>query len=196
MNEKKIIRMLLILIIIILFLGIVAMVININNRKNQKNNQESDKKEVIVSLNDDVIIPKNSYLFFGKYVQGEVDSREIYNTIYQFSKSFIPKYYSDLKDASKEEIVNYYEKNKMYINRLFKVDSSEDFVKFITELKKINSSKLALKSIEFVEGGIVKTGNSTIAKLNITYNDNDVISVNFRVYNELQENGGNLIFYY
>lgn len=194
MKNKTLFRLLLIVIIFILILCIILI-----NIKNKQKNEETEKapqkeQEVIIPLDENVIIPKNSYLFFGKYVKGEVESQDIYNTIYYFANTIIPKYYTDLKGKDEKQVVEYYEKNKEDIHKLMEFENKEEFVKFIKEINAMNEEKITLKQIEFLENKIVPHKDYTLAELKFEYNS----SLNFKikVYKKVQKLNRNIIFYY
>ena len=134
MNNKNLLRLLLVIIIIILILCIVLLNIGKPQKDDISLNNVEIEKDVIILLEENVIIPKNSYLFFGEYVKGEIETQEIYNTIYYFSNIIIPKYYSELKGKNEKEISDYYEKNENKIKELMDIEKKEEFVDFIKNI--------------------------------------------------------------
>ncbi|MBR3673080.1 MAG: hypothetical protein IKN65_02140 [Clostridia bacterium] len=194
MSKKSLVRLLCILLIIILSLSIIVL-INKNKRNNKTDNQEQANQEVIIPIDEDVIIPGDSYIFFGKYIHGKVSSKTIYNTINYCTKTIIPKYYSDLKDASDNDISNYFENNKTEIWKLFNIDNKQDFLSLIKELKQLNLENLELAAVDFVEDDIKVNNDSTDAKLIITYNKDRKIEIYMKVYRELQKFNRNIVFY-
>lgn len=199
MEKKQIIRLLFLLIIIILFCTIIVMIFgrpkSNNEQENSNNNVNSNNEEIIETLDEDVIIPKKSYLFFGNYIKGEVESLEIYNTLYSFSSNIIPKFYDDLKDANEQQIYKYYERNSSIINKYMEIESKENFAKFINELQKLNADKLEIQTMEFVEDTFLKMGNSTDAKISLNYGNNNVLNVYIKVFKKKQKNNRNVVFY-
>lgn len=193
--NKIIRRCIYVIIIIILILSIALIVIKSNQKNNNTQTEEPKQEEVIETLDEDSIIPQNSYLFFGKYVKGEVEAKEIYDTINVFTKSIMPKYYNNLKDASKEDIYKYYEINSTYIAKYMQIHSKEEFEQFVKQLQKLKTSKLELQSLEFVEGEISYTNLSTSAKIKVKYKDNDEIEINVKVFKKIQEQNRNVVFY-
>lgn len=199
MEKKQIIRLLFLLIIIILFCTIIVMIFgrpkSNNEQENSNNNVNSNNEEIIETLDEDVIIPKKSYLFFGNYIKGEVESLEIYNTLYSFSSNIIPKFYDDLKYANEQQIYKYYERNSSIINKYMQIESKENFAKFINELQKLNADKLEIQTMEFVEDTFLKMGNSTDAKISLNYGNNNVLNVYIKVFKKKQKNNRNVVFY-
>ncbi len=199
MEKKKIIRLLCLLIIIILFCLILILSLGKPAKKEEQNNNTdnsiNNNEEIIETLDEDVIIPKKSYLFFGSYIKGEVESLEIYNTIYSFSSKIVPKFYNDLKGANEQEIYNYYERNSSIINKYMEVDSKENFASFIKKLQGLKAEKLEIQSMEFVEDTILKMGNSVVAKMNLNYGNDNVLNISIKVFKKKQKNNRNVIFY-
>lgn len=195
-NYKKI---LLILIIVLLIIILVSTILLINYKKNNVNKNEitiiKDSETVIEQLNEEVIIPYNSYLFFGKYINGEVSSNTIYESIYKFAKDILPKYHKDLKNSNTEEIAKYYSANKKSIYQYMNIKNSEEFVNFIKLIQSLKTDELTLESMEFIEDGMNYSNTSTYSKFAIKYKDNEKITINIKVYKLLQEDNRNVVFY-
>ena len=90
MNKKT--RRILISIIVILIVLVVAIIALVNTGKpetNEPNNTTNSAQttQELDLLSDEVIVPKNSYLFFEKYKNGKVPSKEIYQEIYKYANS-------------------------------------------------------------------------------------------------------------
>ena len=85
MNNKglRIILITCIALLAILFI----ILINLSNIDKNKDDSNAKKPEVSLTMSDDVIIPENSYLFFGKYVKGDLTSKEIYESINEYGKN-------------------------------------------------------------------------------------------------------------
>lgn len=203
MKTKNLIRILGILIIIII-ISFIAIIIIKNNQKNKQNDFEiSDKPynradffdDDIEYVAEDVIIPDNSYLFFGEYINGRVESKEIYESIDKFAKKIVPKFYNELKDLDDAEIANYFENNKSGINKYLEIESDQDFVNFVKQIKKLKSDNLEVTGIEFVKDTMKYMNEYTISELKITYNDDEVVSVTVKVFRRIQESNRNVVFY-
>ena len=192
MNKKTLVRLICILLIIILFLGIIALILW---PKNKSNNQTEQNQEVIVPVDEDVIIPANSYLFFGKYIHGEINSKVIYNTISYFGKTIMPKYNSALKDASDNEIMAYYDNNRTEIYKFLNITSKEEFVVYIKKFKVLNLDSAELVSIKFVEDTFKVNGDSTEAKIIFTYNKDRNFETYVKVFKKAQPFNRNIVFY-
>ena len=76
----------LILVIIIVLLSVTATcIITLSEMKKKSNtdmkNETTNQSETIA---EEVIVPENSYLFFGKYISKNVTTKEIYESIYNY----------------------------------------------------------------------------------------------------------------
>lgn len=192
MNKKVLVRLICVLLIIILFLGIIALILR---PKNKTNNQTEQNQEVIVPVDENVIIPANSYLFFGKYIHGEITSKAIYNTISYFGKTIMPKYNSALKDANDSEIMAYYDNNRTEIYKFLNISSKEDFITYIKAFKVLNLDSAELVSIKFVEDSFKVNSDSTDAKIIFTYDKDRNFETNVKVYKKAQPLNRNIVFY-
>lgn len=192
MNKKVLVRLICVLLIVILFLGIIALILR---PKNKTNNQTEQNQEVIVPVDENVIIPANSYLFFGKYIHGEITSKAIYNTISYFGKTIMPKYNSALKDANDSEIMAYYDNNRTEIYKFLNISSKEDFITYIKAFKVLNLDSAELVSIKFVEDSFKVNSDSTDAKIIFTYDKDRNFETNVKVYKKAQPLNRNIVFY-
>lgn len=192
MNKKVLVRLICVLLIVILFLGIIALILR---PKNKANNQTEQNQEVIVPVDENVIIPANSYLFFGKYIHGEITSKAIYNTISYFGKTIMPKYNSALKDANDSEIMAYYDNNRTEIYKFLNISSKEDFITYIKAFKVLNLDSAELVSIKFVEDSFKVNSDSTDAKIIFTYDKDRNFETNVKVYKKAQPLNRNIVFY-
>lgn len=78
-NGLKIILLSIIALLIILLTCIINL-----GKINNNNTSQNNEVEKNITISEDVIVPENSYLFFGKYVSGDVTSKEIYESIYNY----------------------------------------------------------------------------------------------------------------
>lgn len=191
-NFKILLFIIIIILIIIMILILVLANMNKNKIKNQTDNNQISEPPV---LDESIIIPNNSYAFFGKYVNGDIESKEIYETIYEFSNVIIPNYYYNLKNLNQEQIEQYYISNEESIGKYIQVKGKEEFNDFVNILKNLTTEKLILESMEFKEDEITHTNISTTSKIKLKYRDNKEIILNVKVYKKRQDNGKNIMFY-
>lgn len=196
MNNKNLLRLLLVIIIIILILCIVLLNIGKSQKDDISSNNVEIEKDVIILLEENVIIPKNSYLFFGEYVKGEIETQEIYNTIYYFSNIIIPKYYSELKGKNEKEISDYYEKNENKIKELMDIEKKEEFVDFIKNINAFDADKLELEQIEFINNTITPKKDYTEAIIKFSYKGESNLKLNIKVFKKIQKLNKNIVFNY
>lgn len=195
MNNKYVkltLFIVIILLIIIMLLLITAS--DLKKMNNTGNNANTTQTEPEV-IGDDVIVPDYSSQFFGKYVNGVVKSKELYETINEFTGKILPKYYADLKGKDEEKVYEYFEKNKDEIAKHMKISNKKQFSDFMDILKATKADKLELVALEFVEGSISYTEVSTTSKLAIKYKGVDAVTINIKVYRSAQESGQNILFY-
>lgn len=192
--KKNLLKIIMCLIIIILILVLILLLIK--KKDNQDLNDKQDNfPEKTEPLSENIIIPSNSYLFFGKYVNGDIESKEIYETIYEFSNVIIPNYYYNLKNLNQEQIEQYYIDNEESISKYIQVNGKQEFNDFAKVLKGLTTEKLTLESMEFKEDEITYTNIATTSKIKLKYKDNKEIILNVKVYKRRQDNGKNIIFY-
>ena len=192
--KKNIFKVLMCLIIIILILIIVLYFVKKESSKDIEDNPYLDSI-VVETVDDDVIIPNNSYLFFGKYTSRDVGSKEVYDTIYKFASITVKKY-ANIKNTDDTSISEYYKNNKKEIeNDALEINSEKDFKSFINSLEELKDKDFKPESIEFIDSSIVEGNEFTTAKLNIKYNNGKTICVNIKAYLTSRENEKNIVFY-
>ena len=195
MSKRKI-RIFLIIIIVCLIGVLINTIIICKNIKNKDNNKyQSKENKIIEQLNEDTIIPGNSYLFFGKYANGEIEPKQIYEEIDYFVKKIIPKYSEVLGKHTKQDIFDYYNNNKEEIMKYMEIENEESFYNFILNITENANSKYEVESVKFMEGELKHTTISTTGKLEIKYKDCKPITINIKVYMKNQDSGRNILFY-
>ena len=178
---KKITRICMIVLIVILIITAIVLVI-IAKRNDQSDMSPYIMENNIEPVNDDVIIPQNSYLFFGKYVKGEYSSKEIYEEIYYFSSNTINKYVKELKNESKDSLENFYNSHKSELeDDQLEIENLGQFEAFYNTLNGLESD-LVVEEIIFAEEGINETSSYTTAKLTVKYSNKSEISFYTKVY--------------
>ena len=184
-------------IVIVVILIIIAILSSFIKKDTQPKVEEKNDSEGIVyeGVKEGVITPQNTYMFFGKYINGVVTSSELEETISTFTTKTIPTYYSELKYATEGEINEFYEANETKIKELMKVEEKEDFLKFIKMLQTLDTANLEIEAIGFKETSFTHTDISTTAKLKVKYKGNNEIEFTIKVYRKNQENKRNIVFY-
>lgn len=178
------------ILIIILIITIIITIINVvSNNKNNINEAEE-----FIPLEPETVIPQNSYLFFGKYVNGEVTSKQFYETITNFYKVTFPNYYYSIKNKDISQLKEYYNLNKQQIRNDMIIENEKEFLQFSGIVSKLKTEALSLESLEIKEGTIIERTDYTICEINVKYLDNNEISMNIKVFKKYQDNGKNIEF--
>lgn len=192
--DKKYIRIILISIIVLLAI-ILCLLIYLSNKPKVSNEQETEYEfnKPLDLVDNNIIIPDNSYLFFDKYGDGEVSSKDIYVRINSFAVKYLPSLLKDLNGKTENEINQYYDNNKSSINQFIEINSSSELVDFISSLNNYDLSNLEVQSMSFEEE-IRHSNNYTYANFIIVYKDSAKIVLKIKVYTIQQDDGRNVMF--
>ena len=130
-----------------------------------------------------------------RYYSGELKSKNIGKSIYYMANEVIPRYYTQLKQLSDEEIEKYYKKNKKTIYLDTGKIEVNNFILLINEIKKINNQSLELEEYYIDKDSIVAQNNSTKADLYIKYKNNDAIAIKIQVLNKFKDDVSSVKYY-
>lgn len=172
-----------VILLILLIIMIIITIFTFNLVKNSKINET-----IIEPTKEGTVIPKNSYLFFGKYINGVVSSKEFYETISDYYKYDIPQIHKELK--SNKNFEEYYNTN----SEKTKMNTKVEFDELAKLLGKLNYENLELESLEIKSGTIIQRTDYTIAEIIVKYKNNEAISMLLKVYVNTPENGQNIEF--
>lgn len=183
-KKSKIILLIIIVIILILVLGMILLILNAQPTTAELASEKLAYINDSNQWNDDTVYPDYSAAF-GRAYEGNLTIMDIGKSMYYVATEVFPKYYEDLKDASREEIEKYYEKESesIYINLAIKNKSK--FVNLIKELQKLSGDTISWESYRIDLNSIDTGANYTKAVLYITYQGNDEISVNITANNNV-----------
>lgn len=183
-KKSKIILLIIIVIILILVLGMILLILNAQPTTAELASEKLAYINDSNQWNDDTVYPDYSAAF-GRAYEGNLTIMDIGKSMYYVATEVFPKYYEDLKDASREEIEKYYEKESesIYINLAIKNKSK--FVNLIKELQKLSGDTISWESYRIDLDSIDTGANYTKAVLYITYQGNDEISVNITANNNV-----------
>lgn len=181
-NKRKNILLIILIITIITTIFIIVKI----NKKVEPNN--------IVPVKENTVIPENSYLFFGKYVNGQVTSKEFYEVISDFYQVTFPTYYKDLKNKNAAEVSEYYNSNKEKIHNDFAIVDKNEFLKLVGIVQNLKSENLVLESLTIVDGKIIERTDYTISIIKIKYEGNMEIEMMVKVYKTIKDDGKNIEF--
>jgi len=193
--DKKYIRVILMIIIILLVIifGLLIYVSNIPP-KEQNNEEITQEYQYPELLDEEIIIPDNSYLFFDKYKDGKVSSKDIYSYINIFATQFIPDLFGNIKGKNNNEVIKYCDENKNQIKKYLEFENDTEINDLINTLQRFKVNNLKVQSMEFEERNIKHSNQYTMADLIIKYNDDIQLKFRVKVYSELQENDRNVSF--
>lgn len=185
-KKSKIILLIIIVIILILVLGMILLILNAQPTTAELASEKLAYINDSNQWNDDTVYPDYSAAF-GRAYEGNLTIMDIGKSMYYVATEVFPKYYEDLKDASREEIEKYYEKESesIYINLAIKNKSK--FVNLIKELQKLSGDTISWESYRIDLNSIDTGANYTKAVLYITYQGNDEISVNITANNNVSK---------
>lgn len=185
-KKSKIILLIIIVIILILVLGMILLILNAQPTTAELASEKLAYINDSNQWNDDTVYPDYSAAF-GRAYEGNLTIMDIGKSMYYVATEVFPKYYEDLKDASREEIEKYYEKESesIYINLAIKNKSK--FVNLIKELQKLSGDTISWESYRIDLDSIDTGANYTKAVLYITYQGNDEISVNITANNNVSK---------
>jgi len=143
MKKKNLRFGLIIIIILFIIIDICVMLL----RKIDKNKEEQDINRPYIMENnieqiaEDVIIPNNAYKFFGKYIEGEVSPKEIYEEIYKYGLNAAENN-SKLKEISFDETTLKSTKSYTTGKLIFKYENNKEINIYVKVLiKKVENEK-------------------------------------------------------
>lgn len=192
LNKK--IDLICILIIVALIILIIVNVININNNKIIEEKIEREREAEILNslsykgdrISEDVITPAKSYKFFSKY-SGNISTVDAYNSFYNMANNIIPNYYKKLKNFTKEQINEYFIKNKKDIVKDLGIDKLEDFTELVQGINELTGENIEFQEYAFDENTIKTEGKVTSADLMIKYKDNKDLKINITLLEEKKD---------
>lgn len=185
MKKKRIILM----IIILMFVILIYLLVNINSLNN-KNPKEKDLKYIYnTKVEGNInIMPTNVDKIFVKY-KGNIDQRSIYKALDLFVNEFVEKYYNETKIFNDEnEINNYFNENKIIIEKELGINNEKDFNSFCGNLKEnLNSDTLELLSYTMNPETIKNEDGCLNCVMLINYNNNQKVGFQISIKNTMDK---------
>lgn len=186
-KKSKIITLIIFLIVLIFILAYILLILKAKPKKADL------AKEKLAYINDseqwedETVYPDYSAAF-GRAYQGDLTIMDIGKSMYYVATEVLPDYYKDLKDATEEEIKEYYNKESesIYINLAIKKET--EFVNLIKELQKLSGDTITWESYRIDLDTITIGASYTKAILYITYKGNEEISFNVKANNVILPN--------
>lgn len=191
-NSKKQIRKIItVLLIISVILIMIVLVMNFIS-------QESKSRKKLSYINgeewNNELYPEGMPKLF-RYYSGELKSQNIGKSIDYLINDVIPKYHTQLKELSNEEIEKYYKKHKKTIYLDIGEIEVNKFVLLIKQIKGINNQSLEIEEYYIDKDSIVMQNNSTEADLYIKYKNSDGFFVKMQVLNKFKDDVSSVKYY-
>lgn len=125
---------------------------------------------------------------------GSLTAKNMGKSIYYVTTKVIPKYYTELKSATEAEIAEYYNKYAKIINIDIGIGKQQDFVDLIKSIQNLSADELKFESFRIDKEKISKKNSYTEAVLYITYQNNEEIGFNVRIYNSIKQDVSTLTY--
>lgn len=191
-NSKLIIKMIKILILIFIILCFVLGVVSFSNKG------KNDLLEQLEYINDDnqwndEEYPYMSYMLFIEYA-GNLSAENMVKSMSHVANYVIPKYYKELKNASEAKILKYYNKNYDAIQVDIGINESEDFKDLILSIQSLETDELIFSSYRVNKDEIKTRTGYTETTFYITYEENEEIGFNVKIYNKVKQNSSSLVY--
>ncbi len=179
-NLKKVIVLLIVIAIILMILALVIY----NNPTDRKLRYIYNTKKV-GTIN---IMPTNVNKIFTDY-KFNIEQRSIYKAMDVFVNEYVEKYYLAIKDLNKEQISNYFNKNKSVIEKELGIISEEIFSKFAENLKNnLNGESFELVSYTISPESVKKTSRKLNYVIIVKYSNNQKIGFELTILNSVNKN--------
>ncbi len=117
------------------------------------------------SYDEETIATGNIHELLSKYT-GTIDSRVIDKSMYHFAVELVPKFYNI------DNINNYYENNKEYIEKMTGINNYPDFEVLVNKIKKLNGN-FKIENIKLELNSGEKSSKGALAVASIQYEGND-----------------------
>lgn len=190
--DKKVKRIMIGLFLILLILLIVVLII----LQNQKVDSKAVKRDLSYINNNewnDEIHPNGMPKLVSLY-RGKLTAQNMGKSMYYFATDVLPTYYDELKDAKEQKILSFYNTNAKLIAKETGIENEQDFETLIENIRKLNAEHLVLESFRIDKDKIEPSSKSTEAILYITYQGNDEIGFNLKIYSALRNEISSLVY--
>lgn len=180
-DANKIRKLIILLAIVVVVIIIAVLILLTNSTENRLRYIYNEKNEGNIEL-----MPLNVSPLFVEYT-GRVNQRSIYKAMYLLVDDVIQEYYKDFKGNFNEDYLSkYYDKNTEKVRKDLGIIEKDEFIKFATCLKDLQSDKLKLEEYIIVPDSITKTAKGVKFVLIIKYEGNSKIALNLEILNNEQ----------
>lgn len=169
-----------IIILLILFLAIIVgtLIYIYSNADKLEQNSSFVDLDINGKTEKNQLLLSGVGVFSEKYT-GSIETTEINHKLQDLTKQDIPNLYKKVKNYKDSKLQKYYEKNSLDINDKFGIETADEFVEFIKDIKESNIDlktwyKLSVKSNTFVEKS-KKSGYSYI-EYDVSYENEEKIT--------------------
>ena len=181
-KKSKIIFLILILLLIIFILGMILLILSVRPTTEELASEKLAYINDSTQWEDETIYPDHAAAF-GRAYRGNLEIMSIGKSMYYVATEVLPTYYTELKDATDEEIDEYYDKESESIGIDLAIKNRTKFVNLVKELQKLSGDTLTLESYRIDLDTIITGANYTRAVLYIKYQGNDEIPINITANN-------------
>jgi len=174
-RKKKILIAIIICIIILMILSIILIVVKKDNSKALDN--ETEKIEI---RGLDNVYPNGTFYFSQKY-NGKLEMNKISTQVSKYITSSIPTLRKNLKDKTKNEIVDYYNSNLDDVKKLVGNISEGEFVDLINNINTFNSEDLNYLRSEYDYENCTREDDEFKIDLQIEYENEKPLLVTIKI---------------
>ena len=182
---RKIILYVAIILIIIIVILLTNPTFHANIRLLKINNPDS--------MDEKMPVPEYLNMAVSIY-DGELTPQIIAKTYYNFANKVVPKYYKKCKNMSDEKIEKYFKKHKKIIKIELGYTSQDDFKSFIKSIQDLNGNKLEFEDYRIMSTSVSKINNITNCYLVLQYKNNNEITINTQILNNIQKNQTSILY--
>ncbi len=183
-----------VMIFLVIFLIILIVFLIFLQIENNKKSKVEEKLEYINSDEwNDEVYPRGMPQLFRMY-KGKLTAQTMGKSIYYFTTEFVPEYYKQLKDATKDKISSYYNANSEIIAKNTGIENEQDFQNLVVSIQCLSSDTLTLDSFRIDKENIKVSNQCTETILYITYKENTEIGFNVRINNRMERNESSLLY--
>lgn len=178
-------------IIMIIAVGIIILVLNMRYLSALKHLNEILDPNTISS---DIIIPNGIFMVTNEYF-GDIESyKVVLKSLDDIVNNIFPKYYSELKYYSEDDLKNYFEFNGEIILMEVGIDNFDDFNNICTTLRKCETEQLTLKNYYIDTTTVNKKYNRVDAVMVIEYEGNQELRIMISLKNITQNKVSPIIY--
>lgn len=176
-SKTKLIIILIVVILIIVLAILASRPSNVDTAQEELNYIYNDEE-----WKDETLYPENSAPLKRAY-KGELSIRSAGKSMDYVAKEILPMYYAKLKNASRNTITKYYEKEAeaIYMNLL--VENQNEFISIIERLQELTGDTITWESYRIDRNTIKTAEDYTKAVLYIKYKGNEEITFNIKFNN-------------